>query len=177
LSRESERRSLAPAIRPERPDDRARVHAVQSAAFGRRDEADLVDRLRADAAPTLSLVAESDARVVGHVFFSPVSIEGHPGLAVSGLAPLAVDPAAQGRGVGTALVRAGLRACARHHWRAGFVLGDPGYYARFGFGPAAPRGFHYQPGHDAAFQLIELAAEALAGCSGRVHYHEAFGGL
>lgn len=173
----SDRPPLAVTVRDERPGDRARVHAVQSAAFGRPDEADLVDALRRRATPTLSLVAEAGERVVGHVLFSPVAIEGHPGAAAAGLAPLAVDPPLQGRGVGGALVRAGLRACARHAWVAVFLLGDPRYYVRFGFEPAAPRGFHYQPGLDAAFQLIELVPGALTGVGGRVRYHEAFDAL
>jgi putative acetyltransferase len=153
------------------------VRAVQSAAFGRGDEADLVDALRRQASPSLSLVAEVAGRVVGHVFFSPVAIEGHGEVRAAGLAPLAVDPELQGRGLGSALVRAGLRACPRHGWLAVFLLGDPGYYARFGFEPAAPRGFQFQPGRDRGFQLIELLPGALAGHSGRVRYHEAFGDL
>ena len=135
--------------------------------------------LRVAAEPQLSLVAARDGEPVGHVFFSPIRIEGpSPAPAAAGLAPLAVLPEAQGRGVGAALVRAGLAACAPLGWGAVFLLGDPAYYRRFGFVPAAPRGFRYGDGSaGAAFQVIELAPGALAGCSGQVHYHPAFAGL
>ena len=170
---------LPVSVRPERPDDAARIHAVQTAAFGQVDEADMVDALRAAATPTLSLVAESDGSVVGHILFSPVTIEGCPEApAVAGLAPIGVDPAHQARGVGSALMRAGLRACAQHDWRAVFLLGDPGFYARYGFELAAPRGFHYESDRfDTGFQLLELEPGALSGCAGWVRYHEAFAGL
>ena len=117
-------------IRPEAPEDREAVARVVEAAFGRRDEADLVEALRADPAWELSLVAEEDGRVVGHVLFTRASG------GFLALAPLAVEPERQGAGVGRALVEEGLR-------RVGgpvLVLGDPAYYGRFGFEPAAPRG-------------------------------------
>jgi putative acetyltransferase len=166
-------------IRPEEPRDHARVHALQRAAFGRPAEADLVDALRAAARPQLSLVAERAGQLVGHVFFSPVSIEGAAAApACAGLAPLGVWPAAQGGGVGSALVHAGLAGSALLGWRAVFLLGDPAYYARFGFELAAPRGFHYHSdSFDRGFQLRELAPGALAGCAGQVRYHAAFDAL
>ena len=118
-------------VRPEAPADREAVARVVEAAFGRRDEADLVEALRADPAWELSLVVEDAGEVVGHVLFTRAS---HGFLA---LAPLAVVPERQGQGVGRALMEEGLR-------RVGddpvLVLGDPSYYGRFGFEPAAPRG-------------------------------------
>jgi putative acetyltransferase len=121
-------------------------------------------------------VAEVGREVVGHVFVSPVSIEGSgSALAAGGLAPLGVAPQAQGRGVGTVLVRAGLRESRSLGWRAVFLLGEPEYYSRFGFVLAAPEGFHYESeAFDAAFQVVELAAGALAGCRGWVRYPEPF---
>jgi putative acetyltransferase len=155
------------------------VHALQRAAFGRSAEADLVDALRAAAHPRLSLVAERAGEVVGHVFFSPVSIAGAAAAPpCAGLAPLGVWPDAQGGGVGSALVRAGLARCPALGWRAVFLLGDPRYYARFGFELAAPRGLHYgSSAFDRGFQLRELAPQALAGSTGQVRYHEAFDAL
>lgn len=166
----------ATRIRAEEAADVARVGAIHRAAFGRDAEARLVDALRAGARPGLSLVAEREGVVVGHAFFSPVSVEGMPAAPPLGaLGPLAVAPAAQRQGAGAALVRAGLRACDAVGWQAVFVLGDPVYYGRLGFEPAAPLGLHYPDAAlDGAFQVVELVVGALAGCRGRVHYHPAF---
>jgi putative acetyltransferase len=161
-------------IRVEEPADRGHVFAVEAAAFARPLEAELVETLRASAWPRLSLVAELDGEIVGHVFFSPVSIEGAPAApACAGLGPLAVLPARQRLGVGAALVQEGLCRCSALGWKAVFLLGNPAYYARFGFTLAAERGLHYEE-LDAAFQVIELEAGALHGCRGQVRYHEAF---
>ena len=165
-------------VRPEVAGDHACVHTVQREAFGRVEEADLVDTLREATQPQLSLVAERDGEVVGHVFFSPVAVEGTRGAPASaGLAPLAVTPAEQGRGIGSALVREGLSRCFGLGWPAVFLLGDPAYYGRFGFQLAAPRGLHYEShDYDRGFQLIELEPDVLHGCRGWVRYHEAFAG-
>jgi putative acetyltransferase len=166
-------------VRREVPEDAPRVHAVQRAAFGRSDEADLVDALRRSTEPQLSLVAVCQNQLVGHVFFSPVHIADCPTApGVAGLAPLGVEPDFQGRGAGGALVREGLRVCPALGWRAVFLLGDPGYYTRFGFELAALRGFHYESGlFDRGFQVRELDPGALAGCSGWVRYADAFDAL
>jgi putative acetyltransferase len=162
-------------VRPEAAADRERVFAVQSAAFGRPNEARLVDALREAAHPQLSLVAEAAGRVVGHVFFSPVSVGARGAPAASGLAPVGVDPAHQGLGIGSALIREGLRRCPSLGWQAVFLVGNPRYYARFGFVPAAPAGLRYLgEAFDPVFQVIELAPGALAGASGLVAFHDAF---
>jgi putative acetyltransferase len=161
-------------IRDERPDEVERVHELQTAAFGRRSEADLVDALRASADPQLSLVAEQDGRIVGHAFFSPVTIDATGSPPAAGLAPVGVWPQDQGRGVGSALVRAGLGRCPALGWQAVFLVGSPAYYGRFGFELAAPRGFHYHSElFDSVFQVIELEADALGGLRGFVRYHPA----
>jgi putative acetyltransferase len=166
-------------VRDERPEDAPRVFAVQRAAFGREAEARLVDALRRTVQPRLSLVAEAEGELVGHVFLSPVTIEGAAGApACAGLAPLGVLPARQGCGAGSALVREGLARAPARGWRAVFLLGDPAYYARFGFRLAAPRGLHYESdAFDAAFQVRELAPGALAGVRGFVRYPAAFAEL
>lgn len=178
-------------MRPERDGDHAAVRAVHEAAFPTRAEADLVDRLRDDGDAAVSLVAErrADARVVGHILFSPVTIvaatpaaaldlgatsDVAPGL---GLAPLAVLPAEQRRGVGGALVRAGIRACAARG--AGFVvvLGHADYYPRFGFVRASTRGLGNEYGADASFFVLELTPGALPASGGVVRYAPAFAAL
>lgn len=169
-------------IRPERPADRRAVFDVVARAFPTDAEAKLLDRLRDAGAATISLVAERDGRVVGHLLFSPVRVEGDGTGArfeALGLAPLAVHPDAQRSGAGQALVRAGLAACHAAGHEIVFVVGHPEYYPRFGFVPAAPKGLHYGGGRifDRSFFVAELAPGALAGRRGLVYYHPAFDAL
>jgi putative acetyltransferase len=166
------------AIRPEAPQDRAAVRTVNTSAFDTAAEADLVDRLRQQASPLVSLVTEVAGEVVGHILFSPVSLGEHRGLQIMGLAPMAVAPHRQRRGIGSALVRAGLQRCRQLGAGAVVVLGHPAYYPRFGFQPAARLGIgcEYDAPAD-AFMLIELQREYLRGVEGTVRYHAAFSGL
>lgn len=162
-------------VRAEQGTDRTLVYDVNTSAFGRRDEADLVDALRARADPVVSLVAEVGGAVVGHVLFSPARLGGRPELLIMGLAPLAVEPRHQRRGVGAALVRAGLQRCRELGVDAVVVLGHPAYYPRFGFAPA--RRFGIGCDHDApedAFMALELQTGVLAGATGTVQYHNVF---
>lgn len=163
------------SIWEERPEDHGAIRTVHLAAFGRPAEADLVDALRRQAAPVVSLVALENERVVGHVMFSPVALSSRPDLSLMGLAPLAVHPQWQRRGIGSALVEYGLDRCLEYGRGAVVVLGHSGYYPRFGFSPAAPRGIVCE--YDApeeAFLLRELEPGYLAGASGTVHFHAAF---
>lgn len=181
-------------IRAEAPGDYEAVRRVNESAFARPQEAALVDALRAAARPHVSLVAAAAGRVVGHIFFSPVTIEpdgasivaggggddrggdGDSPPAAMGLAPMAVAPERQRRGVGSQLVRAGLEHCRRHALGAAvFVLGHPDYYPRFGFTPAAARGFRCEYDVPAeVFMVAELVPGALAGRAGLVKYRPEF---
>ncbi|OKJ01087.1 GNAT family N-acetyltransferase [Kitasatospora sp. CB01950] len=123
--------------RVELPTDTAETRRVHMAAFPGPEEADLVDALRRDSAflPELSVVAVDDREVViGHALLTRLRIGNGKGLA---LAPVAVAPEWQRKGVGTAVVRAALTAAAEAGERVVVVLGDPGYYGRFGFAPAS----------------------------------------
>ena len=128
-------------IRPEQPEDIEAIRQVNEQAFGRADEANLVDALRTGGKAVLSLVGVEGDRIVGHIFFSPVTIESDDGIVPAvGLAPMAVVPARQRRGMGSRLVRAGLDECRNAGYNYGVVLGHPTYYPRFGFVPARQYG-------------------------------------
>jgi putative acetyltransferase len=166
-------------VRPERPEDGAAIRRVNEEAFGRPAEADLVDALRARGKATRSLVAVRGERVVGHILFSPVTIEaGDEVAAALGLGPMAVLPAHQRAGVGSLLVRAGLEACRRAGHGCVVVLGHPAYYPRFGFVSASRHGLAWEhPAPDEAFMVLELRPGALAGRGGIVRYEPEFGGV
>lgn len=159
-------------IRPELPEDFATVFAINQRAFGRPEEAQLVEELRRVANPQISLVAVRDAQVVGHIFFSPVTIEGqHSSIQALGLAPMAVIPELQNQGVGSLLVREGLNVARRTGRNIVVVLGHPEYYPRFGFEIASHKGLRCEfPAPDEAFMVTELTTNALRGVSGIVKY-------
>jgi putative acetyltransferase len=164
-------------VRPERAADVAGVYVVNASAFPTSAEAKLVDALREAARPVVSLVAEEAGAIVGHIFFSPVTVPNAP-TRVMGLAPMAVLPARQRAGIGGALVKAGLAACKDLGAGAVVVLGHVDYYPRFGFVPASRYGLRCE--YDApadAFMALELEPGALAGAGGTVKYHEGFAGL
>ncbi len=158
-------------IREELPTDREQIHAVNEAAFGRPDEADLVDNLRTESAVLLSLVAEVDDRVVGHILFSRMSIEKINAVA---LAPMSVLPGHQNRQIGSELVRRGLDELRNRGERIVIVLGHEHYYPRFGFSceKARPLSSPFPP---EAYMALELEAGALDGITGCVKYARAFG--
>ena len=124
-------------IRPATPRDRAAIHAVVAAAFGQRDEADLVDALRADGDARVELVAEQAGQIVGHILFSPLQTD--TGQSLAALAPLAVIPSRQKTGIGEALMAAGHAACREAGIEAVIVLGHPAYYPRAGYSSDAAK--------------------------------------
>lgn len=163
-------------IRAEIAGDAPFVHAVNVSAFPTRDEADLVDVLRDNADPVISLVAVQDGRIVGHIMFSPVELRSNRDLKIMGLGPMAVSPDEQSRGIGARLVSEGLVRCKDTGAGAVVVLGHPTYYPRFGFAPASERNIRCEYDvPDDTFMIIELTKDYLSGAEGIVRYHEAFG--
>ncbi len=164
-------------IRAEVPRDYPSVHQITAAAFGAEAEAKLIGALRAQASPLVSLVADDQGSVLGHILFSPVSLPGIEALAM-GLAPMAVTPLRQRSGIGSALVKAGLQRCEELRAVAVVVLGHPEFYPKFGFSPAARFGLKCEYDVPAeAFMAIELRPGILRGVSGTVKYHAAFSQL
>ncbi len=163
-------------VRAETAEDYTAVRQVNELAFGGSDEAVLVDKLRAVADPQISLVAVKDAQVVGHIFFSPVSIEiSDAAVLALGLAPMAVLPQYQRQGIGSQLVREGLKECQRMGCTVVVVLGHPEYYPRFGFVPAKEKGLRCEyPVPDEVFMVAELEPDALTGQRGLVKYRPEF---
>jgi putative acetyltransferase len=163
-------------IRPEQPQDIPAIYEVERRAFARSAEANLVDLLRAHARATLSLVAEEDGQIAGHVLYSPVTLrQGSQAWPAIGLGPVAVLPELQNRGIGSALIRRSLDLLRSSPEQLVFVEGNPLYYARFGFQDTAAVGiqceFNPPPG---CFMFLELAPGALAGRQGILHYSEEF---
>jgi len=162
-------------IRDEIECDRDAVHTLNESAFDTSSEADLVDTLRQQAQPIISLVAEDNGEIIGHIMFSPVSLSNYPSLKMMGLAPMAVAPAHQRKGIGSALVQAGLDQCRQLDVAAVVVLGYPEYYPRFGFSSSSEFGIdsEYEVPEE-VFMAMELQPEGLCGKTGRVRYHPAF---
>lgn len=156
-------------IRDEGAGDRDAVRALVEAAFGRPDEAALVDELRRDGDAAVALLAEAGGRIVGHVVLSPMRA---PVRALA-LGPVSVLPARQGQGIGSSLIREALGRAREARWQAVFVLGEPGYYGRFGFA-AGPAARFASPFAGPYFLALELERGALGGRGGAVAHAPAF---
>jgi putative acetyltransferase len=157
------------------PEDSAVVAQIHTEAFGRPDEAGMVERVQALGGATISLLAGIDGRRVGHILLSPVTIDGRDDPRGLGLAPIAVLPSDQNRGIAGELVRAALHRARLLGYAYVVVLGHPTYYPRFGFVPASRFGLRYeQPVPDGAFMAQPLSPGALDGASGVVRYLPAF---
>jgi putative acetyltransferase len=162
-------------LRGEYPEDRAAIRFVIEEAFGRPDEADLVDALRNQGAVLASFVAEVQERVVGHILFSRMSIETGAGPVPSvALAPIAVLPEQQGQGIGGELIKHGLDWLRREGEQVVIALGHAEYYSRFGFSTDKASSLS-SPFPPEAFMALELSPGALDGIHGKVRYPEAFG--
>jgi putative acetyltransferase len=164
-------------IRPETAGDEGAIRDVNRRAFEGEAEAGLVDALRARNDVRASLVAEEAGRVVGHILFSDLSIvTAHETVAALALAPMAVTPERQRLGIGSALVREGLRVCREQGHRIVVVLGHPEFYPRFGFAPERAVRLR-SPYAGPAFMALELVPGALEGVEGEVRYAAPFDDL
>lgn len=163
-------------IREEQPKDIEAIREVNIRAFAQSHEADVVDELRRNCNDLLSLVARVQDQVVGHILFSPASIVSEA-RAVQGtaLAPMAVLPEFQRRGIGSGLVRTGIAELKRRLCPFVIVVGHAGYYPRFGFEPADVYGIRSEweiP--DDAFMVLVLNELEMRGISGVVRYRPEF---
>jgi putative acetyltransferase len=162
-------------IRPEGPLDISAIQNVNEQAFQGKIEAGIVDRLRAQGRLLVSLVAEVNDEIIGHIALSPVEIDSDRPLSGVGLGPLAVHPGKQKTGIGSQLVHAALEKCRELRLDYVVVLGHPDYYPRFGFTPASRFGIRcIWPVADDVFMALEIRPGALREVSGIVNYDPAF---
>lgn len=169
-------RIFALAVREERNEDIAEIRDVHEAAFGRDAEASLVDRLREDGLIVTSVVAAQAERIVANAVFSRLAAESASGLIKAvALAPVAVKPAFQRSGFGSAVVAYGLQICATRGYDLALVLGDPHYYNRFGFSSQAATTVRSPySGAGAAWMALELRRTRIVGRDITVRYPDAF---
>ena len=162
-------------IRKETAADIEAVFEINRSAFPTEEEAQLVNRLRETASPLISLVAEGEQEIIGHILFTPVTLGSDTNLFLMGLAPMAVNPARQNKGIGSQLARAGIEECRALGAAGLVVLGHPKYYSRFGFSPSANFGIKSKyDGAPEVFMVLELSAEVFAGKAGVISYHPSF---
>ena len=165
-------------IRSETDDDKTAVYDLNAAAFPTETEARLVDALRESASEYISQVAVEDQNVVGHIMFTPVTLDPFEDLRLMGLAPMAVSPSLQRGEIGSELVKTGLLRCTESDVGAVAVLGHPQYYPRFGFRPASRWGIKSEyevPGE--VFMMMELSPGYLQGYQGIIRYDAVFGDI
>jgi putative acetyltransferase len=163
-------------IRDELSSDIENIWEIKIDAFETEDEPILVNALRSSGCTYISLVAESEDKVVGHILFTPVELSGNKNnLKIMGLAPMAVSSQYQNKGIGSKLVKAGLERCKSLGYDAVVVLGHPNYYPRFGFIPSVKFGIksEYEV-PDEVFMILELVQGSLKNHKGIIKYHEAF---
>jgi putative acetyltransferase len=166
------------SIRPERPEDHPAVRDVNLAAFETAEEADVVDAMREtpEYIPNLSLVAETDQGIVGHIMISEVTIEQENGeLTALSLGPIAVLPEHQNKGIGSQLIEAGHQRAKEMGYPFITLIGHPWYYPRFGYVQARQHGLEtiWQV-RDVVFMVYELQPGALDNAAGKIRYPEPF---
>jgi len=162
-------------IRSEKTEDIDRIREINISSFGEESEANLVAALRKSGIPLISLVAEENNNVIGHILFSPVTIDDCTSISIAGLAPMSVLPQFQRKGIGSILAKEGLHQCKQAGYSAVVVLGHPEYYPRFGFIPSVIYGIRSE--YDVpenVFMIMELTEDSLKDCHGKVKYHEVF---
>jgi putative acetyltransferase len=166
-------------IRKEQPSDIEKIWEVNSEAFETEAEANLVNALRSSGCDYISLVAEAENKIVGHILFTPVELtDDENKLKLMGLGPMAVLRKYQNKGIGSELVKAGLEHCQSLGYDAVVVLGHPNFYPRFDFVPSAKYGIKSEYDvPDEVFMILELVPESLNNHSGIIKYHEAFNSI
>ncbi len=167
-------------IRNETIEDHQEVFTVNKEAFKQDDESRLIERIRAgkNFVSELSLVAILDENIVGHILFSKIRILGEQTTETLSLAPLAVLPTFQKKGIGGLLIRKGLSVALGLGFSSVIVLGHSDYYPKFGFRKASE--WHIEcpfAAPDEAFMAIELIEGALSGSSGTVEFPKEFDGV
>ena len=164
-------------IRQESRTDYRKIRELNDGAFGGSEESQLIDQLRSEGKVLLSLVAEEDGEIIGHILFSRIQIEGSgTALPVVALAPMCVSSVHQRKGVGGALIQQGSRMLKQRGENAIFVVGHKGYYPKFGFSAEMARQFESEYSGDSFF-AHELQPGWAEGKAGTVVYPEAFGRL
>jgi putative acetyltransferase len=166
-------------IRSERQKDIQQIRYINVQAFDTEAEANLVEALRNSGISLISLVAEENGELIGHILFSPVTLGNeNTSILIAGLAPMAVVPEYQNKGIGSRLIEEGLRRCKEAGYDAVVVLGHPDYYPRFGFVPSVNFGIKSEYDvPDEVFMAQELNEGTLADYSGTVRYHDLFNQL
>jgi putative acetyltransferase len=166
-------------IRKEKDSDIESIWKVNAEAFETEAEANLVNALRDSGVSYISLVAEEDKKILGHILFTPVELIGdNSDLKLVGLAPMAVVTKHQKKGIGSQLVREGLKHCLDQRYDAVVVLGHPEYYPKFGFVPSVNYGIKSEYDvPDEVFMILELTKGSLKGHQGVIKYHSAFGSI
>jgi putative acetyltransferase len=162
-------------VRAETPADYDAVARLTQNAFNGKAEVRLINALRQQCTGCISLIAEQHGKIVGHILFSPATLDKHPDMKLMALAPMAVSNVLQHQGIGSALVRAGLELCWQRGIAAAVVLGHPDYYPRFGFLPASSFNIRcpWQVPND-TFMLLPLNTTTLPADKSQVQYHSAF---
>ena len=163
-------------IREEMTEDIEAIRKVNEQAFSQQAEANIVDKLRENCPDILSLVAVQEEKIMGHILFSPARIEGERIAEGMGLAPVAVTPEWQHKGIGSLLVQKGIEMLKDRSYAFVIVLGHPEYYPRFGFERASQYGIRSQwvgvP--DEAFMILILDRSAMKDISGVARYRSEF---
>lgn len=163
-------------IREERPDDVEEIWQVNAEVFETPAEANLVNSLRDSGCTFVSLVAEIEGKIVGHILFTPVKLSGTgKTLKLMGLAPMSVLKRYQNKGIGSELVKAGLELLKSQGYDAVVVLGHPDYYPRFNFVPSITYDIKSEYDvPDEVFMILELTPGSLNNHKGTIKYQEAF---
>jgi putative acetyltransferase len=161
-------------IRYELESDIKSIWAINASAFPTQAEANLVDALRSSA-DCISLVADIENEIVGHILFTPVSLVDSAGISIAGLAPMSVLSANQKTGIGSSLIQRGIEECVLKGYDAIVVLGHPDYYPKFGFIRSGNYGIKSEYDvPDDVFMIQELKLDALKHVKGVIKYHDAF---